>query len=335
MPAKVLVGGVLKEVQYKMFEYSVTYANGTSVERTSDTDYSNTLGNMTTTCTTTAGTNPASFVTAVANSVEMRPLIIHKVWDDNNNAKSLRNTTLNFTLVRDGDAKQTVTVSLSSANAVSGNTNEWETMVYVPVYKNNSSTEKSAYTVTEATVLDNQYGTKVSLNKGATWAAGTSVSLSDPLDNTNAWFMNKLMTTGFSMKKIDKSSGAAIPGTVFNLAYTPADKTTATTTEITSDANGIVAASNLAKGTYVLTEKTANANYNAVNFSASFTVNNDCQDQTLNIVPANVNAGPFHLTITDLTNALLAGGLQNERKTRICNNSKEQYLWYWIDWCQV
>ena len=195
LPTEILVGTEIKDVIYRAFEYSVTYANGTTVTRSSmpgsgvDTD---TIGALTTTGMTT--TASGTYTTALTNSLPMEPITITKKWADEDNRDGERPTSVTFTVTRTGveSASDTAAaqVTLTSSDKLANDADTWSKTWYVPVYRNDSNTEKSTYTVTETAAAG--YTAAVGTD-GSVWtAAGSSidVSLGDTSAASTAWFKN-------------------------------------------------------------------------------------------------------------------------------------------------
>ncbi|MFZ2756043.1 MAG: SpaA isopeptide-forming pilin-related protein, partial [Atopobiaceae bacterium] len=128
---------------------------------------------------------------------------------------------------------------------------------------------------------------------------------------------NESLNAGMTLTKLDATSGAALTtkATTFTLAGPTAFNSGKPMTLIT-DADGTISVSNLPKGKYTLTETGTDANYTNGNFAATFSVTDACKDQTLVINSASLGtATPFGLTVTVDSDDLVAGGLQNVRKT--------------------
>ncbi len=71
--------------------------------------------------------------TALKNTVETIPLTIRKEWIDSDNQDGVRPTSITFTVERDGDDKQTITVPISPSTP--GADGEWKTGVTISVPK--------------------------------------------------------------------------------------------------------------------------------------------------------------------------------------------------------
>ncbi|MDD2960144.1 MAG: SpaA isopeptide-forming pilin-related protein [Lachnospiraceae bacterium] len=165
LPASTLDQGVLKTVTYRVYEYSVTYdADEDGKQHTytrstepgdqnfADYDFSRSeIGSLVSTQTGGANTD------TIVNTVEMIPITITKVWDDENNRDGIRPDSLEFAVLRDKinalDDRQVATVTLSKENAVgedgTAGQNIWSKTIYVPVYWNVNQTVKSTYCIRE------------------------------------------------------------------------------------------------------------------------------------------------------------------------------------------
>ncbi|MEG2478017.1 SpaA isopeptide-forming pilin-related protein [Gordonibacter sp.] len=150
---------------------------------------------------------------------------------------------------------------------------------------------------------------------------------------TNATVVKKLVqnvkaNASLSLTKVDATEfGTPVEGTAFELVFEPATGSGVTggvaawTREFATGADGRVAVSGLPKGTYVLTEKAANANYQNNNFKATFIVSDACQDKELVVGKAAdpafglaVEVDEAHLGEAALSNDRVLGKVEVEKQ---------------------
>jgi hypothetical protein len=201
LPQKILVGGVLKDVRYTAYEYSVTIGK-TTYTRASDSPGAADFGSLQASAAAPSGTTDT-----ITNTVPLRRITITKVWADQSNRDGQR-APLTFTITRTGvnNASDTAkaTVVLTKENAVAGNPDRWSATYDVPLLRNDSSTEMSSYTVEETSGVSTEYRCE-SGTDGAAWvspAAGAApaVALGSTAEATAAWFRNTKSFDTFTLQ---------------------------------------------------------------------------------------------------------------------------------------
>ena len=306
LPSQVFVSGTLTTVTYKAFEYSMTFGNQT-YSRTSDTDFASgyTFGKITSTSSLTGST------LTVTNTLPVEPITITKTWSGPDIPTELDVTVTRNKVNLAGDSA-TATVKLTAAD-------NWTQTVYVPICSNYASSEKSTYSISEAN--DPSFVGSVAKTASNTipsendYTGGYSIDLGDTSGTHYAWLKNKAFAASVTLTKYDADdqlNHAVISDTVFTLS----DGTNSSV--LSTGTDGKVTFSGLKKGSYTLTETTANSNYVIPEnpLQVQFDITDSCQGETLEIDSDHIgDKTNFNLQVTAGDSSLTKLGVGNNRKT--------------------
>lgn len=181
--------GVAKAASYRAYEYSITYADGTTYTRT-DTPAQAADSSAIQTISVSGSTSGNA--TTITNTVRLKKITITKRWDDEYNRDGKRPSSVSFTVTRTNVEKSgtnadtaSATVTLTAANKTDDNT--WTADYYVPVYWNQNTTVQSSYAVTETAV--SSYAATVSADNN-TYATDANNKLELGVSGTSAYFKN-------------------------------------------------------------------------------------------------------------------------------------------------